>query len=257
MRAPDTKGDGFWFGGRWYPVNDPMFARLSPPPTKQGSGEVIKAYSFSEADWREIKASLTECGVDLDAVTVGKFVPGARWWLPDDSSVRRSLRDGLQIMAWRYTALTFLSKKSRTPAQVAEGWQKVLAALENACHLLDRTAFVFDDDSDAHAEAYDAMMWYGDELKGRIAKLRAIPSPRIENARTHHNDYWRELGRLWLGITGSAGPLRRKRLHSFLTACTPPGLFPDLTTQKLAHKIDGFISNLSRKQPRPTKSRGA
>jgi hypothetical protein len=137
----------------------------------------------------------------------------------------------------------------------------MLAALENTSFLLEGTMldnrYYTDDDYVADDAALGAMVQYGDELKERITKLRKMRSPRVENARTRHNNYWRELTRLWRGITGSAGPLRRKCLHSFLTACTPRGLFPEMTTQRLARKIDGFIGNLSRKRPRPPETRGA
>jgi hypothetical protein len=84
-----------------------------------------------------------------------------------------------------------------------------------------------------------------------------MPSPRIGNARTLHNDYWRELTRLWSGTIGSAGPLRRKSLHRFLLACSRT-VFPEMATPALYQKIKGFMSNLSRnRSPRPTNSRGA
>lgn len=219
-------------------------------------------YWFSEADWTAIKQSLAGCDVDLDVSMVGQFVPvpGKRWWLADK---RYSLRDGLQhIACWYSTGLA--RKNPPTPTQVAEAYQKMVATLENACDLLARTPFEYDswysdDDWDVDGRAYEVMALLIDELKRRIAKLkeriakrRAERSPRGGNARTPHNDYWRELTRLWQGINGSAGPLRRKELRKFLLACTPPGLFSNMTdTAATERAIDGFFSNLNRGARRP------
>jgi hypothetical protein len=224
----------------------------------------LKARYFSEADWQEIKESLAERGVDLDAQMVGRFVPGKRWWLPDDSAARQPLRDSLQDMAvWYQILLPVLSPKSATPAQHAEALQKGLTEVENAATTIDRMAIdrmeakdYTDDDYTADLALLNAIARYIDRQQERIARLRAMPSPRIGNARTLHNDYWRELTRLWSGITGSAGPLRRKSLHRFLLACSRT-VFPEMAPRALYQKIKGFMSNLSRNKPPRFKSRGA
>jgi hypothetical protein len=212
-------------------------------------------YWFSEADYKAIRQCLADCGVDLDATMVGQLAPGKRWWLTDDSAVRHSLRDGLQYLAWYCTV--FVHKKPPTPAQAVKAWRKTVATLENACDLLARTPYEHDswysdDDWNVDGGAYEIMALLIDELKERIAKRRAS-SPRVENARTRHNDYWRELMRLLRGITVGAGPLRRKDQRKFLVACTPPGLFPNMTDKAAIRRaIDGFFSNLNRRPHRPT-----
>jgi hypothetical protein len=245
MTAPDTKGDGTWWAGRWYPPNDPVFGNR-PPPTKESKVIVIR--SFSEADLREIKASLAEYGVDLDAVTVGKFVPGARWWLPDDSAVRRPLPDALQDMSWYYdpTRLPHL-EKPLTPIQLAEDLQKALPVFENVLAVLnqiwiDRPDWT-DDDHDADGMLYRATARYIARLQERIAELRAMGRRSDQNARKGRSGYWHELTRLWRAIANSAGPLRRKSLGRFLLACSR-ALFPEVT----AREIHSFLSNRSRKK---------
>jgi hypothetical protein len=84
------------------------------------------------------------------------------------------------------------------------------------------------------------------ERRALLDKLEAAGNRSDDNARTAHNDYWRSLARLWLKATGKTGPLRRKRLGRFLLACTPPSLFPDMSTQKLVKSVTAFVSNFFR-----------
>jgi hypothetical protein len=227
---------------------------------------------FSKARWRKIKEILAKRRVDLDTQMVGVFALGKQpWRLLDDSAARQqalrdtldsagrqqSLRDALQILAWYYDGTIFW-REPLTPAQVAERWEKTLRAFEAACSMQERMAIDNDYYSGDENLEDSAVFEHVARLRKRIAKLRAMRSPRFENAHTRHNDYWRELTRLWLGITGNAGPLRRKALAGFLLACTPPTMFPDMTAQALRQKIDGFISNRSRqKSPHSPKPRGA
>jgi hypothetical protein len=220
----------------------------APPPL------VIHIHGFTEADWKEIKESLTERGVDLDTQMVGEFVPGQRWWLPNDSTVRLPLRDELEHMAWHYQYHFIPDQERTTPVQDAGYLQKTLKVFENALYHIDRTAIdrqeakdYSDDDFWADSALCDRIQKYINRQQERIDRLRAMPSPRVANARTVHNDYWRELTRLWWGITGSAGPVRRKSLHRFLLVCSR-SIFPEFTTRELDQKIKGFISNLSRKK---------
>jgi hypothetical protein len=210
---------------------------------------VAALWAFSEANWQEIKESLADCDVDLDAVRVGeRFVPGERWWLKDDST--RPLRDALQIMARHYRVLALLPRP--TPKQQTEALQKAMATFEEAQKLLPGTL---------HSEGYSAGSMESfhtldaaltekiTELRFRIARLKTFGSRSAVSARAVHNDYWRELKSLWLGIVGSAGPLRRKELRKFLVACTPPGLFADMTDKAaIGRATDSFFSNLSRKK---------
>jgi hypothetical protein len=237
--------------------------RQSSKPRENDDAPLLVLANFSEADWHEIKGSLEERGVDLDAQMVGRYVPGERWWLADE---RRPLRGELQSMAYYFYiaahSLGFENKLS-TPAQHAETARKVLTVFENALIVLDRDIMdrvennaVTDADKDADGLLYKAMAQFVGRLRGRIASLKAMDSPRTQNARSWHNLYWHELTPLWRGVTGSAGPLRRKSLHRFLSACSR-SIFPEFTTRELDQKIKSFMSNLSRNKPPRRKARGS
>ena len=88
-----------------------------------------------------------------------------------------------------------------------------------------------------------AMRQYIAELQERIAKLKAMGSQKKLNARSHkaYNLYWEILARLWLKVTGSAGPATPTSLQVLL-ACTPPTLFPDTTAQELEQRSTTFVS---------------
>jgi hypothetical protein len=191
-------------------------------------------WTYSEADWQEIKKSLAERSVELDAVMVSvPFVPGERWWLPDPILQQRPLRDALQIMARRYRVLPFLPKPL-TPIQHVEVLREAEAAFEKAREMLARTQL--GDPENLYAGLTHKLA----EVRRLTAKLTAKGSRSAENAHTLHNDCWREFARLWRGITPSAGKFPRKHLRSFLVACTKP-LFPDMTD--FHQKLDSFIGN--------------
>jgi hypothetical protein len=193
-------------------------------------------WAYSEANWQEIKQSLEERGVELDAVTVSvPFVPGERWWPPDPILQQRPLRDALQIMARYYCVLPLLPKPL-TPIQHAEVLREAEAAFEKAREMLARTQL--GDPENLYAGLTHKLA----EVRRLRDKLTAKGSRSAENAHTLHNDCWREFARLWRAITPSAGKLRRKQLGSFLVACTKP-LFPNMTAQEFDKKLDSFISN--------------
>jgi hypothetical protein len=215
------------------------------PETKEPVYEAA-GWAFSEANWQEIKESLNQRSIDLDAVMVGeRLVPGKRWWLTDDSTVRqRPLRDALQIMARHYRVLALLPKPP-TPKQQTEVLREAMAIFEKARTILPGTL---------HSEGYGAGSMESfhaldaaltekiTEMRFRIARLKGMGSRSTWSARTVHNECWREFARLWRGITPSAGKFRRKRLRSFLVACTKP-LFPNMTARGFEQKLDSFISN--------------
>lgn len=219
---------------------------------------------FSEAQWREIAESLMDSGVDLDALKGGEFVPGTQWWLPPDFPPNaRSVRHGLKAAAFHYglrARTDPFSKELPTPVKQTDGLQKQLEAIEHAIDTIYRTetaypkaAFEVGREVPKELLAHIppkpilAALWqYRDELRDQIAALRAAGTRRDQNARTIHNDYWRELARLWVGITGSAGSKRRQQLRRFLLACTPLTLFPDITEQELPQKLDSFVASFFR-----------
>jgi hypothetical protein len=81
------------------------------------------------------------------------------------------------------------------------------------------------------------------ELRERIANLQAMGTRSAGNARLVHDEYWRALTRLWVGITeGKVSKHRRKHLSRFLHACSQP-LFPQMTEQELEQRLASFIKN--------------
>jgi hypothetical protein len=77
------------------------------------------------------------------------------------------------------------------------------------------------------------------ELRERIANLQAMGTRSAGNARLVHDQYWRALTRLWVGVTEGN---RRKHLIRFLHACSQP-LFPQMTEQELEQRLARFIKN--------------
>ena len=83
---------------------------------------VAAGWVYGEANWQEIKKSLAERDVDLDTVTVDERLVPEPWWQPHDSTVRRPLREALQVRAWHYRTLAVFPKpavwpKLQTPKQ--------------------------------------------------------------------------------------------------------------------------------------------
>ena len=222
---------------------------MREPDTKKPA---IKALSsFSDANWREIAASLAaaDVGVDLDAVTIDDFVPGKRW----------PLRDVLQVIAYRHRSPLLPSAPALRPAKQAKTLQPLLTALEQALVVLDRTREKLQKQASGLGTTYAEVLYDHKlaqdtaDLKERIAELKAMGRTGNKNAR--RNDYWRKLAQLWLEIT-DVKKYRRKHLTRFLVACTPLTLFPGMwsdrngqgpmTTQQFEKKVDSFVADLSR-----------
>jgi hypothetical protein len=252
MRAPDTKKPVIKVLASAAPRDEKArLAFLSPPPPKRKSGEVHHIRSFSDANWREIAASLAaaDVGVDLDAVTIYDFVPGKRG----------PLRDVLQVIAYRHSSPLLPSVPALRPAKQAKTLQPLLTALEHALVVLDRTRKKQRQTSVGLGMMYAEVLYdnklarYTADLKERIAELKVAGRTGNKNAR--RNDYWRELTRLWLKIT-DVKKYRRKHLTRFLVACTPLTLFPDrwcdqkgrgpMTAQQFGKKVNSFVGDYFR-----------
>jgi hypothetical protein len=241
MRAPDA-----------LEPHDPLYESI------KSFAEQYPFATFSEAQRQEIKESLAERGVDLNAEMVDELYGPREWWgVEDYTPAQRPLRNVLQEVA--YHAAMARGTKSKTPLQQAEYLQKILTAFETAVTTLARTSSDGDligghlglptfDQLDVLIQRKNglraAMRQYIAELQERIAKLKAMGSRKKLNARSHkaHNHYWEILARLWLKVAGSAGPKRRQHLCRFLLACTPPTLFPDMTAQELEQRSTAFVS---------------
>ena len=207
-------------------------------------------YAYSETQWREIKESLAERGVNLDVERVDDPCGPREWWGWDDyTPPQRPMFDALEELAL-YAKLAH-GKRWLTPKQYAGKLQEEVIALEKALAMIDPTSVAPGLPTDDKLEARinrrhalrAAMTLEIAERRQYIAKLEAEGSSSKYNARTTYNGYWDELAKLWLKVTGNAGPKRRQHLRRFLIACTPPDLFPDMAAQELGQKLDSFINN--------------
>jgi hypothetical protein len=204
--------------------------------------------TFSKAQWREIKACLAERGIDLDTTRVGEFVAGEQWWLPEAvAAAPLLLRHALQTMVWLYGMRVRLPKPT-PPIRRAKQLQNDRTVMQKALAIVRRNEWgddYFPTKMRTHVVLEASLTEYDAELSARIANKSAMGGRSAENARTVHSDYWKELRRLWMGITGGLGPRQRQCLTRFLVACTPSGLFPDIPAQELEARVTNFLSNRS------------
>jgi hypothetical protein len=207
-------------------------------------------FAFTEAQWRLIESSLAfpETRIDPDAEMVGGLF---RVW----GQQPRPLREALSEVA-HYAARAHAGKLP-TPKQCAEELREAQAAVEKAFAALTHTDD-FSGHTDPHLEypTWDEFCLRHErdrvlqaaitqkiaELRERIDQLEAMGTRSTESRRSAHNDYWRALTRLWLGITeGKVSKHRRRHLCRFLYACSQP-IFPETTEQTL----DSFVRNFFR-----------
>jgi hypothetical protein len=229
---------------------------------KERYAEQYPSATFSEEQWQEIKESLAERDVDLNVEMVDELYSPRDWWGWEDyTPAQRPLRNVLQEVA--YHAAMARGMKRFTPLQQAEHLQKMLTAFERAVTMLASTArdgglgggflgLPTFDQLDVLIKRRNALLaamrQYIAELQERIAKLRAMGSYKKLNARSGkaHIQYWEILAPLWLKVTGSVGPKRRRHLCRFLLACTLPTLFPDMTLRDLEQSSKTFVSSFFR-----------
>jgi len=189
-----------------------------------------RTFALSDADWREIKASLALDGIDADAVTVGD-----QWWARPDpkkeltTAPQRPLREQLQEMAADHRGLWSWHKEGRslTPKQEAVEIRTVLDALEVAHDKLNssRVGFIGYEGGNVR----EAMTAFIAKTKRHLNKLNAEGSSSSKNARKVHIEYWGKLVLLWQTIirneTSQLGRRQRKEaLSQFLLVCSEPAL---------------------------------
>jgi hypothetical protein len=244
MRAPET--------------NDVLGCDPLYEAFKESFAQQYPFATFSEAQWQEIRESLAERSVELETEMVDELYGPREWWgWQDYTPAQRPLRNVLQEVA--YHAAMARGMKPPTPRQQAEDLQKILTAFETALTMLARTpsdgglcgghlGLPTFDKFDVLIERKNTLLAatreYIGGLQESIAKLRAMGNRSAQNARTHKEHYhlWEIVARLWLKVTGSAGPKRRQHLRRFLLACTPPTLYPGMTAQALKQSSSAFVS---------------
>jgi hypothetical protein len=207
-----------------------------------------RTFAYSDANWREIKQSLSwHDGIDADAVMVGD-----RWWAQSDPATaftappQRPLREQLQELAADYRGLLRFRKErwALTPKQEADEIQKVLDAVEHARLTLNssRVGFIFygiraaglhGDEAGNLCKAMSAFTAKAERWRDR---LKATGSRSNANARKVHIEYWGELVSLWQAIAGGQAP---RALNHFLYVCSAP-VFPETTKGR----IRSFLNQL-------------
>ena len=218
------------------------------PLARRSSGWVesvpTKPFTYPDADWQKIKASLRLVGIDADVEKVGDH-----WWTWLDpktaltTAPQRPLREQLQELAAEYYGRAVYRKQSHslTPRQEAAEMQEALNWLEPV-----RAGFALESISKPARAAFDPRLLHFirettvacevltviiAKLKRRVANLRAEGSRSPFNARKTHIEYWDKLTLLWQAITANRSRRQRERgLNPFLLACSGP-VFPQATSK--------------------------
>jgi hypothetical protein len=234
----------------------------APEPTASFDGDPLMECfareapwaTFSAAQWRKIGDCLAAVGVNLDTQTVEELAGPREWWgwQPgrDYTPAQVPLRYALQEWAYAYASPRVQGKKVLTPKQYAKKLRDEVTALEKALALVNPNYVGPDLPTDEvrntrfkrRRALQAAIMEEIAERRECIADNEAVGGSSHQSARTVHNDYWRALTRLWLGITeGKASKHRRRHLCRFLYACSQP-IFRETTEQTL----DSFVRNFFR-----------
>jgi hypothetical protein len=196
-----------------------------------GTVRADKTFSYSDADWQTIKASLARVGIDADAVTVGD-----RWWTQPDPEAalvaepKQPLREQLRELGADYRGLAAHSKRgdSLTPRQEAAEIRKKLNELEPARAALDSRLLLFIPET---PDAREVLTLVIARAKRHVDRLTAEGSQSKLNARKVHIEYWGQLVLLWQAITADQNRRQRERgLNPFLLACSEPA-FPEATSK--------------------------
>ena len=218
------------------------------PLARRSSGWVesvpTKPFTYPDADWQKIEASLRVVGIDADVEMVSDH-----WWTWLDpktaltTAPQRPLREQLQELAAEYCGRAVYRKQSHslTPRQEAAEMQEALNWLEPV-----RAGFALESISKPARAAFDPRLLHFipettvacevltviiTKLKRRVAKLRAEDSRSPFNARKTHIEYWDKLTLLWQAITANRSRRQRERgLNPFLLACSGP-VFPQATSK--------------------------
>jgi len=241
MKVPDKKS-----GENASTAAQPAHGPYVPLARRTGWVELVqtKPFTYPDADWQKIKASLRLVGIDADVEKVGDH-----WWTWLDpktaltTAPQRPLREQLQELAAEYCGRAVYRKQSHslTPRQEAAEMQEALNWLEPV-----RAGFALESISKPARAAFDPRLLHFipettvacevltviiTKLKRRVAKLRAEDSRSPFNARKTHIEYWDKLTLLWQAITANRSRRQRERgLNPFLLACSGP-VFPQATSK--------------------------
>jgi hypothetical protein len=198
---------------------------------------------LSDAQWQPIKSSLAAVGINADRLTLPR--------MQGEPLLRKALpwiADGVR-----------LAKQGPTPKQAATELQKTqkmaTALLERLSDPrnynwffpgMRRMAFP---ESLAIAELLPPLKGLIAELEHRLKTLAAIQSPQTKNACAVHNEFCRELERLWREFNPNTGKLNRRHLQRFLFACSEP-FFLEVADTTIAAFVDHHYGSSKRRGKR-------
>jgi hypothetical protein len=220
-------------------VFDVLTSDESSEPPQDDMTTTKQLTVLSDAQWQPIKSSLAAVGINADRLTLPR--------IQGEPLLRKALpwiADGVR-----------LAKQAPTPKQAAAELQKTrkmaTALLERLSEpsnynwffpRMHRMAFP---ESLAIAEILPPLKGLIAELDHRRKTLAALQSPRSKNARTVHNEFCRELTRLWLELNPNTGKLNRRHLQRFLFACSKP-FFPEVADTTIAAFVDHHFGTSKR-----------
>jgi hypothetical protein len=202
---------------------------------------------YDEVQLQAVEKSLAPVGVSTDTVfdTLGAMY--TEWG-------GLQLRDVLHELAWYFivveafpyidgptkSQIARLRKKVKThEAARSELWDAfILARVSETMGVSLDLGF----DADAVKAAYVTL---GNVIKSLQSLIGEIGDcrQREENARTLHNDFWRQLLLIWRAIVPDRVAHEQHHLCEFLFACSTP-FYPDVTTYK---KLVAFVERHHRK----------
>ena len=204
-------------------------------------------YCPADREWDEIKKSLRNVGVDGDAVRIKT---------PICSDPVVALRDGLAHTAiyCDFPSHPHELRKRPTPSQLAEKQGRTIDRCKELIAWLDRVDNTNRFDLDSHSRrrrwplqfprladltlrTRAQLETFVDELERCHAELKAMGTSRGKKNRTPHNQFWKELTRVFLAIIGKNFKWRNNHLESFLLACSKP-FFPG---KKMDEAIKAFV----------------
>jgi hypothetical protein len=186
-------------------------------------------FTYSDEQWKAIKISLADAGIDADSFK----------------------RRRLEVVGWFYLE----ARSSETPKQYAAKMRKrrdvfkVAHAMlidDDGDHFYWQSYYEGEDDGHdrfggacrlARRAAREALAELIPYIQKRINQLKAMKGGSKNNARKRHVSFWYELTHLWHEFVPNAACQPRKHLLRFLFACSLP-VFPEATNDK---KLTAFI----------------
>jgi hypothetical protein len=211
------------------------------------SGRYTRTRMYDDLQLQAVEKSLALVGVSVDTVfdTLGAMCTEWRGL---------QLRDVLHELAYRFIVVEAFPYIDGAPkseiARLRKGVKTLKAARSELIedYILARVSEARDVSLDLGFDAdavKAACATLGNVIKFRQSLIGEIGDcrGREENARTLHNDFWRQLLLIWRAIVPERVAHEQHHLCEFLFACSTP-FYPDVTTYE---KLTTFVERHPRK----------